>query len=685
MRKILNTEIKQATHTASPTGIDQATLTQSVSVQKTRSYWSVKPYLNRLSLLIPVIVFALPLTIHAATPLTENQQSFLDAYKSIEANDRPAIADYKAKLKNYELTPYLLYHDYRLHLKNTPPRLIKQFVKENENNYLGDRLYVQWLTLLASESRWKEYLNDYNPQKGRDLQCYHTQALAATNQLPQAIEQAQTLWVSDASLSKACMPIADILKNSNALTGSMIWERIGLTMQKNRVSLAKILARDLSTSEHEMFDTWLAVHKDPQLIEKPLDQSIDPVIKKQIFMQGLLGLARKDPDQALQTLERFHKQYGLSVEQYNDEKRSISLRTAYRYQPQAEGYLKDVNTSGGASEDSLRWQAQIALKTSNWPLLLDTIALMETAQQQDTQWQYWQARALAATGDEASAVKIYQKLAKDRSYYAFLSADILKIDYQFNPDPVHKIDTESLIKKYPELQRMQELLAIDWLLSAKREWYNLLATVEADDLHAIAVLTSDWKQYSMAITTAARAKRWNDLAIRFPTPHKGPVIQSADKHGVDPAWVYGVIRRESAFSEDIQSSAGAVGLMQLMPKTAKYIGGKIGINNTPKSLLIQPESNIELGSAYLAYLNKKYNGNQVLATASYNAGPHRIDSWLPKDHSLPADQWVDSIPFSETRAYVKAVLEYTTIFKSLLSKKYDRLSDVMPAIGNSTP
>jgi len=620
---------------------------------------------------------------YASTVLTENQQDFLNAYQAIKANDRPTIAKYKAKLKNYELSPYLLYHDYRLHFNSTPSLLITQFVQDNQDNYLGDRLYVKWLTYMGSQKQWDNYLKHYKPQKSRDLQCYHTRALAQNNQLTKALNQAQSLWVDDDYLSKACLPIAKLLKDNQKITGSMIWERINLAMQKRRTSLAKTIAKDLSQKEQLMFEDWLAVYQNPERIKQPLAKSINPVIKKQIFTQGVKRLSRKSPEQALQALEHFHKQYGFSTAQYQQMKRSIALRTAYRYEPEAEGYLKDVNGNGGASEDSLRWQAQIALKTSNWQLLLDTIALMDKEQQTENQWQYWKARSLEAMGDQKSALPIYKKLAKQRNYYAFLSADILKTDYQFNPDPVKPIDSQTLIKQYPQLQRMQELLAIDWLISAKREWYNLLNVVKPDELHAIAILTSEWKQYSMAITTAARAKKWNDLSIRFPTPHKTPVMQSADKHGVDPAWVYGVIRRESAFSADIQSSAGAVGLMQLMPQTAKYIGRKIGIKKTPKSVLTEPKSNIELGSAYLAYLDKKYDGNKVLATASYNAGPNRVDSWISKDYSLPADQWVDSIPFSETRAYVKAVLEYTTIFKSLLNKKYDRLNDVMPRIGQA--
>lgn len=271
-------------------------------------------------------------------------------------------------------------------------------------------------------------------------------------------------------------------------------------------------------------------------------------------------------------------------------------------------------------------------------------------------------------------------MAQQRHYYGFLAADRLKKPYQFNPDPVTQIAPKVLIKKYPELQRIQELMAIDWTLSAKREWYHLLQRIDKNELQAVAVLANQWQEYTQSIRSLAKAKKWNHLTLRFPTPYKGPVMQSAKQHKVDAAWVYGVMRRESAFSAQARSSAGALGLMQLMPKTAQYIGKKQGVKGKLYKNLTDATNNIELGSAYLSYLYKKYDNNQVLATAAYNAGPNRIKSWRPLNNALPSDQWIDSIPFNETRAYIKAVLEYSTIFQSMLHKKYDRLSDAMPPI-----
>ena len=619
--------------------------------------------------------------------LSAEQKAYLQAYKAIKRNDRKAIAKYKKQLKNYPLAIYLDYHDYRIHIKNTPNHQILAFIKKYKNSYLSERLYRHWLKNLAAKQHWTTYLTHYKPQKSKSLQCYYVQALANRKQLKKALSLAQPIWQNSTNLNKACRPLDKLLRNHKKLTGSMVWQRIELNMNKRKFNIAKKLSKDLSKKDRAMFDYWNKVVQKPQLVAQSLPNSIAQNVKKKIFTQGVRYLASRDPSLAKTSLEKFYKQYGLNKDQYAILKRKVALRTAYKYAPQAGDYLNEVNRTNAKSEDSLRWQAQVALKVSNWATLLETIELMPQKMQQKKQWRYWKARALEASGDKSAisaARDIYKSLSHHRDYYAFLSADKLGLDYQFNPNPVIKRDTNFLLKKYPELKRIQELMAIDWKLSSKREWYHLLNRVNRNELQAIAVLANQWQDHPQAIRSLAKAKEWNDIQLRFPVAHKEPIMQNADKNKIDPAWVYGVIRRESAFSEDIKSPVGAIGLMQIMPKTAKYIGNKIGVKKVSQSDLIQAENNIQLGSAYLSYLLDKFNGNKVMATAAYNAGPHRVDKWTPNVGSLPADQWIDSIPFTETRNYVKAVLEYTTIFKSLLNKRYDRLKDVMPAIANDS-
>lgn len=634
-----------------------------------------------LSFLFMSLLFSSLVQAQDSTPLLSSQQKdFLAAYKAIKRNDRQAISQYKKKLKNYPLIVYLNYHDYRMHLDAFPSQQITYFIQNNQDNYLGDKLYTKWLAHLASQKKWTTFLKNYQPQKSKNLQCYYIQALANRNQTSKAIKLAKPIWQNSLGLSKACQPIDKLLRNQKKLTGSMIWARIDLAMNKRKIKLAKNLSKDLSKSEKTMFLNWMKVYKKPALVIHPLPNTISAGIRKKIFIQGIRFLASKDPQLAHKSLNRFYKQYGLNKDQYAILKRKIALRTAYQYRPQAGSFLDEVNGSAAKTQDTLRWKAQVALKNSDWIDLLDTIELMSTEVQNNKKWQYWKARALEATNQKKEAHDLYANLANQRNYYAFLSADRLKRPYQFNPDPVKNRDTQYLVKQYPELRRIQELMAIDWPISAKREWYQLLNRVNKDELQAIAVLANQWEQHSQAIRSLSKARKWHDLGLRFPTPYKQPVMKNADKNKIDPAWIYGIMRRESAFSEDVKSPVGAIGLMQIMPKTAKYIGKKIGVNKVSYSDLTKANNNIELGSAYLSYLNDKYKGHKVLATASYNAGPNRVDKWIPKTGSMPADQWIDSIPFTETRGYVKAVLEYTTIFKSLLNKKYDRLEDVMPPI-----
>ncbi len=614
--------------------------------------------------------------------LSSQQQAFLDAYQSIKLNDRKAIAQYKVQLKDYPLYPYVLYHDYRLHLKSTPDTLIENFIKTYKKSYLSDFLYGKWLTHLAKNKQWNQFSKVYTPQKNQDSQCYNIQALSHTKQLNTALELAIPIWENSTTLSKACRPIDELIRQHKKLTGSMIWKRIDLAMNKHKVSLAKSLSKDLSRKEQKMLNEWVKVYKHPKLVSKPLPKSITPIVKKSIFTQGIRKLASQDPALAQKSLELYYKQYGLNSNQYNVLARKVALRTAYRSDPQAKNLLHHVNRNGSKNADSLRWQAQIAIKESDWPGLLEAIELMETVKQKSKQWLYWKARALEATQQFKESDYLYRTLARQRNYYAFMAADRLNLDYQFNPKPIKKLKPDELLKKYPELLRIQELLAINWPLSTRREWYHLLNKADQNELQAVAVLASQWKQHAQAIRSLAKAKSWDALSLRFPTPYKQPVMQNAKRNDIDAAWIYGIMRRESAFAKDIKSPVGATGLMQLMPKTARYMSKKISSKNISYTKLTEAKNNIELGSAYLSYLSQKYSGNKVLATASYNAGPNRVDKWIPEKDFLPADQWIDSLPYTETRAYVKAVLEYTTIFNSLLNQKYTRLKDVMPDIGS---
>lgn len=216
----------------------------------------------------------------------------------------------------------------------------------------------------------------------------------------------------------------------------MVWKRINLAMNKHKLSLANSLSKDLSREEQKMLHEWVKVYKNPKLISKPLPRSITPMVKKSIFTQGIRKLASRDTALAQKSLELYNKQYGLNSQQYNVLARKVALRTAYRSDPQAKDLLQHVNRNGSKNTDSLRWQAQIAIKQSDWPRLLEAIELMKPVKQQSKKWLYWKARALEATQQFKASDYLYRTLARQRNYYAFMAADRLNLDYQFNPKPI---------------------------------------------------------------------------------------------------------------------------------------------------------------------------------------------------------------------------------------------------------
>lgn len=646
--------------------------------------YQLKNYVIRVVFFLSVVL----IPFHTAqAKYTESQQNFLDAWEAIKKNDRAAIAKYKKRLKTSPLLPYIQYHDYRRNLDRTPDALIQQFIADNPN-YLGNYLRQAWLGKLAEKKAWNTFLSYYQQDTKTDLQCYYTQALIVQKDpqsFNQAKQQATELWRNNIQLPKSCFPVDNWMRNNKLLTADLVWKRLQDAIEQRKFSRAQSLMKDLSQKDQEMVTEWIRIVRKPSLIKQPLKKDLSPFVKSRAFVQAAKKLASENPAETHKLLQKYAKTYGLSNEQIRSLERRIALRAAYKYKPESGELLNSVNTHGDKTEESLRWQAQIALKNSNWLALLDVIGLMPKEMQNQNQWQYWKARALGQTKQIDKANTLFQKLAKTRDYYGFLSADQLNLPYRFNPKPTQPLDKAALVKKYPALLRIQELMAVDWVKSSRSEWHHLLTEADEDDLTGIAQLASEWQDYPQAIRSLAAAKEWDNLDLRFPTPHKQPVMQSAEKHQIDPAWIYGIIRRESAFNPETHSSAGAVGLMQLMPQTAKYIGKQIGVKKTSFKDLVSAQNNIQLGSAYMRYLSDKYDGNIVLATAAYNAGPHRVQRWTQDLRKFPADQWVDTIPFTETRAYVKAVLEYTTIFKSRLSGKYDRLEELMPLIGAVKP
>jgi soluble lytic murein transglycosylase len=291
-------------------------------------------------------------------------------------------------------------------------------------------------------------------------------------------------------------------------------------------------------------------------------------------------------------------------------------------------------------------------------------------QNSELRWQYWLARALTSThlGSERARLA-YQALAEERNYYGFLAAAHLGKEARMNGAP-HRVDRELLaaLQRRPAVGRALELYAVGDLLNARREWFALLPQLDpAEQFHA-ALLAQEVGWVAQGIFTANAADLRDNLELRFPVAYADVFQRISHSTAVPQPFLLAVARQESAFDPRARSSANARGLMQLMHPTASLVAKRIGITAPSTTDLYDPGMNVELGGHHLARLLARYGERRPLAAAAYNAGEHRVDRWVRERSGTSMDIWIESIPFRETRNYVKNVLAFTQVYGQLLGK-----------------
>jgi len=390
--------------------------------------------------------------------------------------------------------------------------------------------------------------------------------------------------------------------------------------------------------------------------------------------------ARKDVVDAAQAWQRVTSKYQFSQQQKTNTLADIALIAAWRHEPLAAELMASLPDDIDDVEVQ-QWRARAAMRANDWPAVLRSIVLMDVETKQQLEWKYWRARALEEMGIHTDAKFIYDKIARERDYYGFMAADRIQQPYEMNERPLQFTDLEiGRVIDYPPLIRARELLEAGQTHHAYQEWKHLTAGFNKKQLQIAAYIAHQWDWHHTAIFTVARAKHYDDLQLRFPQPYDDIVLKNAKRFSLKPEYVYGVMRQESAMNSLARSHAGARGLMQLMPGTARDVAKSLKIKSPSRTALMQPKLNVQLGSKYLRSMLDRYDNQQVLATASYNAGPHRVKRWLPTEQKMSADVWVDTIPYDETRKYVRRVMAYSTVYEWKMVNKTTRLQSRMPPV-----
>jgi soluble lytic murein transglycosylase len=618
-----------------------------------------------LTWLVILTVFNVQLTL-AQEVLSQEQQRklFIKAERLAHTPNSRVFKTLMKQLEGYPLKPYVELKTLSQFPFMANKKQIERFLAKYESSPLDRPLRKKWLVYLAKQNQPELFIHFYRNTGNTALNCRYAEMLLekdASN--TQAFEMAENLWVVGKSQPSDCDALFKQWQKAGKRTSELVWKRISLAANGGNHTLIPYLKTLLPKSQQYLADLWLKVGRSPSQVSRLSNFPAKYSDKEtQILVYGLKRLISNDRDLALRSWEKLSSKFTFSPSQHKQISHRFAIFLALADHVQADVWLEKASNFEPDAE-LLRWHLAHVLRKKNWQHVLDVIDFVPDEIADGNVFQYWKARAYGKLGAKELADKGLQKLSKQRHYYGFLASGKLSEMASLNDNPllIAQGDIDELAA-LPSAQRAFEFRKLGRSLSARREWMFLQSQITQPQKLTAAVLASQEDWHDQAIFGFSKAGYLDDLSRRFPMPFDSQLQNNAKKNNIDVAWAYAIIRRESSFMPDAASHAGALGLMQVMPSTARYLTKK----KLKRKTLFNPNKNVELGTQYMRYLMDKMDNNPILVTASYNAGWRRVKQWQPEKGNMPLDLWIETIPYKETRNYVKAVLAYQQIYSQHL-------------------
>lgn len=578
----------------------------------------------------------------------------LGAAQAYRAQDAERLAYYASRVESGILDPYLAYWQLELRINQAEPQEVAAFLDRNSDTLVAEKLRAAWLKRLAREQNWPQFLSFFSGLASPDaeLTCAHIWARARSGNST-ALLEAKPLWFDGADLPATCTTVFEALRADNLLTGDDVWTRIRLANEAGNVGVARSLLRFLPSADAPNSSAFSLALENPQraLAERPFDAGRR--VNREMMLLALARLARTDPAIALP--------YWLPLEErFSEDERAyawgqMAFNAARRHDPLALSWYQKSRPSS-LSDLQLAWRARAALRKLDWDEVALSIQAMSAAEQRQPTWRYWLARAYKAQNKVGQANALLAPLSTEFHYHGQLAAEELGA-MAGNPPVEAKPENEVVrdVARLLPIQRALALYRLDLRSDATREWIWAIRGFDDRQLLAAAELAREANWIDRSINTADKTLRMHDFSLRFPAPYRNVLGSYARERALDEAWVYGLIRQESRFIQVARSSVGASGLMQIMPATAQWVAGRMGLKNFRPAQINDIGTNAQFGTYYLRYVLDGAGGDPVIATGAYNAGPGRAQRWRG-DSAMEGAIYTETIPFNETRDYVQKVM-----------------------------
>lgn len=637
----------------------------------------------KAALLLCLLVAAAETTANVADDSAARQDLYKKTLTAIKKGHKTRTRQGLQELADYPLYPYLLQAELQRELKALPYQKVDQFLHEYGSTVAGKQLHRKWLTVLANKKQWPRYIDYFQASLGgNELRCWYMEALHQTGQPDIALGMTAEIWLSGKSQPDACDPVFKRWQQAGWQTDQIVWERVQLALKNNNTLLARYLSKRASAELKPYTRRLISVHREPGRLEKTSDFDDGSTLTQDIVSYCLLRLAPKDTELADSLWVKYRGFVAFSPQQHHAIRDKLARQIIASGRNDALQWLI-ANDPNAEDDYLLEWRIRLALRQQQWRDADHWIAMLPEALRGKPRWRYWQARAWSLQSiNPEKTTNLLRQLAGERHYYGFLAADLVRQDYDFNHSDLIGGTSKSDVALAPEISRAKQFYEMGYYVPARREWTAATRRFDQPQLIDATHLAHQWGWHQQAIHTTIKANNWNDLSIRFPLAYQENMIVSAKSATIKPEWLYAITRQESAFAQDAYSSAGAKGLMQLLPGTAKSVAEKMGVSYSQKDLFTA-DKNIALGSNYLKQLLDDFSGNRILATAAYNAGPHRVKKWLHRQTAtLPHDIWIETLPFYETRNYVQNVLAFSVIYGHRLGVRSPLINTEESLIGN---
>ncbi len=617
-------------------------------------------------------------TLQANESSTAQRAAFVQAYASAQ-NGGEQWRTLANGLSDYPLYPYLqaaaLQHD----IGQIDRAAVEDYLRRYPDWIPAADLRRDFLLELARRQDWATFTALYRPGLGNELACHALSARLSRDETLDFDTDLSALWAKP-NLPDACDPVLHAAHDQGLLTTARLWSRIDRAAAANQPGTIEALTNWLAADDARVARQLALALRDPAAALAAAGNWSDVPRNTQAVTLAVTRLARRQSTRADSAWQDLQSRFSFSTAQRDQILYTLALFHATDFDDNALSRLIALPASA-QTDASREWRARVALARQQWPAVLDAVDAMPATQQQDGEWRYFRARALAAIGRHDEAQQDYAALADEATFFGFLAADKLNQPYAICPIAVEADpQREQALLDNPGLARAFELYAVNLPGYARREWTRALQGADQATTRLAADLANRRGWYDRAVFTLSSGDALRMYSLRFPLASQDGLVPEAQQAGIYPAWAYGILRAESAWMNDARSGANARGLMQLLPSTAELVAKRNGLNWGGAETLYDPTVNIALGTRYLAQMAARFNGSPWLASAAYNAGPNRVEQWLAARGTLPPDLFVATIPFKETREYVARVMAFSVIYDWRLNTSVVPLAARMAAI-----